>query len=73
MRAHCNFGTRNAAMPKDDDKIATIATLSRDEVLGWFRFVTGFYCTGRNWLPGEKAALIQRAEVLRLKIEGLNA
>lgn len=57
----------------DDDVLGRIPTLSAGEIEGWFRFVTGFYCTGRNWLPGEKAALIQRAEQLRVNIEGLNA
>lgn len=55
------------------EAIRKIATLSAGEIEGWFRFVTGFYCTGRNWLPGEKAAMIQRAEHLRVNIEGLNA
>ena len=54
------------------EAIRKIATLSAGEIEGWFRFVTGFYCTGRNWFPGEKAALIQRAEQLRVKVEGLN-
>ena len=57
----------------DDDVLGRIPTLSAGEIEGWHRFVTGHYCTGRNWLPGEKAALIQRAEQLRVKIEGLNA
>ena len=57
----------------DADKIASIATLSADDVIGWHKFVTGFYCQGRDWLPGEKAALIARAEQLKIKIEGLNA
>ena len=55
------------------EAIRKSATLTSQEIIGWFRFVTGFYCTGRNWLPGEKAALIQRAEQLRVKIAGLNA
>ena len=55
------------------EAIRKIATLTAGEIAGWHRFVTGHYHTGRNWLPGEKAALIQRAEQLRVKIEGLNA
>ena len=55
------------------EAIRKISTLSAGEVEGWYRFVTGHYCTGRNWLPGEKAALIERAEQLRVKIAGLNA
>lgn len=74
-----NLSFSGAACPsgraaKDaDEAIRKIATLSACDVEGWHRFVTGHYCTGRNWLPGEKAALIQRAEQLRVKVEGLNA
>lgn len=60
-------------MTDEAEKIAAIATLSSGEVLGWYRWVTGFYHNSRNWFPGERAALINRAEILKIKIEGLNA